>query len=73
MAQRLYVQIAFADNGGMAINGPIHEGRTHADGGKKLYICKSLDPKEIGEMFLAFHADLKLSGAMPLDLDSIEF
>jgi len=72
MAQRLYVQIAFADNGGMAINGPVTSG-SRADTGKKLYICKSLDPKEIGEMFLAFHADLKLSGSMPIDLDNIEF
>jgi hypothetical protein len=72
MAQRLYVQIAFADNGGMAINGPVESGGRTLEG-KKLYICKSLDPKDIGEMFLAFHADVKLSGATPLDLDSVQF
>lgn len=72
MAQRFYVQIAFADNGGMIINGPISQGQ-RGDSGKKLYISKSLDPKEIGEMFLAFHADLKLSGSITIDLDNIEF
>lgn len=72
MAQRFFVQIAFADNGGMIINGPITTGqRTNET--KRVYISKSLDPKEVGEMFLAFHADIKLSGAMPIDLDSIEF
>lgn len=72
MAQRLYVQIAFADNGGFVINGPVTSG-SRADTAKKLYVTKSLDPKEIGECFLAFHADLKLSGSMPIDLDNIEF
>jgi hypothetical protein len=72
MAQRLYVQIAFADNGGFVINGPVTSG-SRADTAKKLYVTKSLDPAEIGACFLAFHADLKLSGAMPLDLDNIEF
>jgi hypothetical protein len=73
MAKRYYVQIAFADNGGIVINGPVTAGSRVDSIGKKMYICKSLDPKEIGEMFLAFHADLKLSGSMPLDLDNIEF
>jgi hypothetical protein len=72
MAQRLYVQIAFADNGGFVINGPVTSGG-RADQSKKLYITQSLEPAEIGACFLAFYADLKLSGAMPLDLDSIEF
>ena len=70
MAQRLFVQIAFADNGGMLITGPVTDGgRTNSS--NKLYITKSLDPKEIGEMFLAFHADIKLSHAP--DLDNIQF
>ncbi len=69
MAVRYYVQIAFADNGGMLITGPVNEG-SRVDKGK-LYITKSLDPKEIGEMFLAFQADLKLDGK--IDLDNIEF
>lgn len=72
MAQRLYVQIAFADNGGFVINGPLVPGQRH-DNAKKLYISKSLEPEEIGACFLSFYADLKLSGAMPLDLDGIEF
>lgn len=70
MAQHFYVQVAFADNGGMILSGPVSEG-SRVDKFKKLYICKSLDPKEIGEMFLAFHADLKLDGK--IDLDNIEF
>lgn len=70
MAVRYYVQIAFADNGGMLITGPVNEG-SRVDKANKLYICKSLDPKEIGEMFLAFQADIKLSGAV--NLDNIEF
>ena len=72
MAQRLYVQIAFADNGGFVINGPLTSGG-RPEQSKKLYISKSLEPEDIGACFLAFHADLKLSGAMPLDLDNIEF
>lgn len=69
MAQRYYVQIAFADNGGIAIEGPITQGGRTQTG--KLYITESLDPTHIGAMFLAFHADLKLSNK--LDLDNIEF
>ena len=71
MAQRLYVQIVFADNGGMAINGPITQGGRMDTG--KLYISETLEPEKIGAMFLAFYADLKLSGKMPIDLDNIEF
>lgn len=73
MAVRYFVQIAFADNGGVAINGPVTAGSRVDSIGKKLYICKSLDPKEIGEMFLAFHTDIKLSGEAPIDLDNIQF
>ena len=72
MAQRFYVQIAFADNGGFVINGPLTSGG-RADQGKKLYITKSLEPEEVGACFLSFYADLKLSGAVPIDLDNIEF
>lgn len=70
MATRYFVQIAFADNGGMIINGPVTDGQ-RSDSYKKLYICKTLDPKEIGEMFLAFQADIKLDSK--IDLDNIEF
>lgn len=72
MTKRYFVQIAFADNGGMLISGPVTSGG-RADSGDKLYICKSLDPKEIGEMFLAFQADIKLSNKVSIDLDNIEF
>lgn len=72
MAQRLYVQIAFADNGGFVINGPVTQGG-HIDHGKKLYVTKSLEPAEIGACFLAFYTDLKLEGKVPIDLDNIEF
>lgn len=67
--KRYFVQIAFADNGGILLAGPV----THKDSdlGNKLYISKSLDPKEIGEMFLAFQADIKLDSK--IDLDNIEF
>ncbi len=69
MAQRYYVQIAFADNGGIAISGPIAQGGRTDTG--KLYICDSLDATHVGALFLAFHADCKLSNK--LDLDNIEF
>jgi hypothetical protein len=69
MAVRYFVQIAFADNGGLMISGPVTEG-TRTDKGK-LYISESLEPEKIGAMFLAFHADYKLSNK--LDLDNIEF
>ena len=72
MAQRFYVQIAFADNGGFVINGPVTSGG-RADQGKKLYITKSLEPEEVGACFLAFYADAKLSSAAAIDLDNIEF
>ena len=70
MAVRYFVQIAFADNGGLIITGPVTEG-ARADKASKLYISESLDPEKIGAMFLAFHADYKLSNK--LDLDNIEF
>lgn len=69
MAQRLYVQIAFADNGGIAILGPITQGGRTDTG--KMYISETLEPEKIGAMFLALHADIKLSNK--LDLDNIEF
>jgi hypothetical protein len=69
MAQRLYVQIAFADNGGITISGPVIQGGRTDTG--KLYISESLDPEKIGAMFLAFYADNKVSGK--IDLDNIEF
>lgn len=72
MAQRLYVQIAFADNGGFVITGPITQGG-RIDSAKKLYVTTSLEPADIGACFLAFYADLKLEGSMPIDLDNIEF
>lgn len=72
MATRFYVQIAFADNGGFVINGPVTSGG-RADQGKKLYVTKSLEPEEIGVCFLAFYTDMKLSGSVPIDLDNIEF
>lgn len=64
MATRYFVQIAFADNGGMMITGPVTDGG-RVDANNKLYITKSLDPKEIGEMFLAFQADYKLRNDTP--------
>ena len=73
MAVRFYVQVAFPDNGGLVINGPIAEGSKHGTVGKKMYISETLDPEKVGALFLAFHADLKLSGSVPIDLDNIEF
>ena len=69
MATRYFVQIAFADNGGMTISGPVKDGGRMDVG--KLFISETLDPEKIGAMFLAFHADYKLSNN--LDLDNIEF
>ena len=72
MAVRYFVQIAFADNGGLIITGPVKEG-SRVDAGNKLYISETLDPEEIGKCFLAFYTDLKIEGKVPLDLDNIEF
>jgi hypothetical protein len=36
-----------------------------------MYISETLEPEKIGAMFLALHADIKLSNK--LDLDNIEF
>lgn len=70
MATRYFVQIAFADNGGMIITGPVTEG-SRVDKANKLYVSETLEPEKIGGMLLAFHADYKLSNK--LDLDNIEF